>query len=147
MVMTARRPDVETPTGLPLQKEPAGPTGEAATALLLGGLITVSLVIVPLVLLGGWSGLAIAVTLMIAGLFVLTRYVQKVAWTGGSPRNLRRGLAGMGDDLAVTDDARDQLSPNDVPLDSPRRRELLHPLDEADVGASHGGRPASASHH
>lgn len=107
----------------------------------------VSLVIAPLVLLGGWGGLAIAVTVMIGGLVVLTRYVQRVAWTRGSPRNLRRGREGMEDDPAATDDAHDQLSPNDVPLDSPGRRELLHRLHEAEVGGSRDRRPAPASHH
>ena len=92
----------------------------------------VALVIIALVLLGGWDGLAISATLTICGIFALTRYVQRVAWTRNSPKHLRRGLAGMNDDLALTDDAHDQLSPHDVPLDSPEHRELLYRLHQDD---------------
>jgi hypothetical protein len=124
--MATQRPDIENPAGPPPLDAPAGPTGVAATGLLLGALIMVAIVIIPLVLVGGWVGVAIAVTLMIGGIFVLTRYVQRIAWTRKSPRNLRRGLAGMNDDLAITDAEHAQLSPHDIPLDNPGHRELLH---------------------
>ena len=103
----------------------------------------VALVIIPLALLGGWVGLAIAVTIMIGGIFVLIRYVERIAWTHSFPKNLRRGLEGMGDDLAITDDAHDELSPSDLPLDNPAHRELLHRLHEVDSRGPHKDRPAA----
>ncbi len=138
--MATQRPDIETPTGPPALDEPAGPTGKAATGLLLGGLIMVAIVIIPLALLGGWVGLAIAVTMMIGGIFVLTRYVQRIAWTRSSPKHLRHGLAGMNDDLAITDDPHDELSPSDLPLDNPAHRELLHRLHNAEARGAQNGR-------
>lgn len=139
--MATQRPDIETPSGPPPLDEPAGPTGKAATGLLFGGLIMVAIVIIPLALLGGWVGLVIAVTMMIGGIFVLTRYVQRIAWTRSSPKHLRRGLAGMNDDLAITDDPHEELSPADVPLDNPAHRELLHRLHDGDARGAENGRP------
>lgn len=101
----------------------------------------VALVIIPLALLGGWVGLAIAVTMMIGGIFVLTRHIQRIAWARSSAKNLRRGLAGMADDLAITDDAHDELSPSDLPLDNPAHRELLHRLHKVDSPGPQNGRP------
>lgn len=141
--MATERPDIETPSGPPPLEEPAGPTGQAATGLLLGGLIMVALVIIPLALLGGWVGLAIAVTMMIGGIFALIRYVQRIAWTRSSPKHLRRGLAGMNHDLAITDEAHEEPSPADVPRDSPAHRELLHRLRKVNARGAHNRRAAA----
>ena len=101
----------------------------------------VAIVIIPLVLLGGWAGLAIAVALMVGGILVLTRYIQRIAWTRSSPQNLRRGLAGMNDDLATTDEPHEELSPADVPLDNPAHRELLHRLHDPDASTGRATAP------
>jgi hypothetical protein len=90
----------------------------------LAGVMLLACVIFALVLFGGWVAFGFAVALMIFGVFVLSRYVQRVAWTRQSRRRLRGGLGGMNEDLSITDDAHEDLSLHDLPLDSPMRHEL-----------------------
>ncbi len=79
------------------------------------------LAIVGLVALTAWVALVAAVLLMVLGVFAVTRYVQQISLTRRSGERLERGLSGMNEDLAVTDDAHTQISRHDIPLGEPER--------------------------
>jgi len=100
--------------------------GSAATALPAGAFVVLVLVIVGLVLFGGWVAFGFAVALMVLGVFALTRFVQRLMRTPSS--ELDAGLSGMHRDLSITPEAHEDLSPHDIPLDSPAHRELEHRL-------------------
>lgn len=123
------RPDLDIPDAPPPEARQPGPSGVAlavATATIFG----LALVIVLVLAIGGWGGFAAAIVLMLFGVLLLTRYVQRISWTRSSPEHLRRGLAGMNDDLAHSDDAHETLSPVDLPQDNPARQELEERLHE-----------------
>jgi len=117
----AAPPGEPAPSGAPA---PSGQSG--AIALVSFGVVVGA--IFALLALGHWWGFAIAIALMLAGVFALSRYVQRIAWTRRSPQRLRRGLQGMNEDLSITDDSHSELSPLDVPLDNPAHHELQQRL-------------------
>jgi len=125
----SQQPHLSTPSGPPPEQQAAGPSGVAAVAPFVGlFLLAIAIVLLALGLLGGWWGFGIAVALMIVGVLVLSRFVQRIAWTRKSPARLRQGLSGMNEDLSVTDDAHEEISAHDLPLDNPAHRELAeHP--------------------
>jgi hypothetical protein len=96
-------------------------------------LIVLSVIIIGLVLFGGWVAFAFAFALMIAGVFGLTRYVQRVSWTRRPRKHSGRSLSEMSRDLAVTDDARRDVSPHDLPKGSPERLEAERRIHEAEA--------------
>ncbi|MCW3020132.1 MAG: hypothetical protein JWN10_2440 [Solirubrobacterales bacterium] len=119
----ADRPDVQAPHAPPPEDRQPGPSGVPfvlATAAIFG----LAVVIVVLLAIGGWVGFAVAIALMLIGVLALTRYVQRISWTRRSPREQRRGLTGMDDDLSHSDEAHETLSPVDLPHDNPARQEL-----------------------
>jgi hypothetical protein len=122
--MAAERPDRRTPRESPPLDRAAGPTGIAAV-LPAAFVILLAVVIIALVLFGGWVGFGFALALLLVGVYVLSRYVQRVAWTRSSPERLRGGLSGMNEDLAVSDDVHEELSAHDLPPDSPARHEIV----------------------
>jgi hypothetical protein len=80
----------------------------------------VVLAIVGLVAIGGWVTLVIAVLMMLAGVFGVTRYVQTIALTRQSHGDAG-GASSVAEDLAVTDDAHSQISRHDIPVGEPER--------------------------
>ncbi|HEX4466540.1 MAG TPA: hypothetical protein VH025_05095 [Solirubrobacteraceae bacterium] len=95
----------------------------------LAGVMLLACVIFALVLFGGWVAFGFAVALMIFGIFALGRYVQRIAWTRRSRRRLRGGRGAMNEDLSITDDAHEDLSLHDLPLDSPMRHDIAQRAD------------------
>ena len=119
------RPDLHTPSQPPPVDRTVGPSGLAAvTPFVAIFMLAVTIVVIGLGLIGGWVGFAIAVALTIFGVLLLSRYVQRIAWTSKSPERLRRGLAGMNEDFANSDDVHDEPSAHDIPPDNPLHREL-----------------------
>jgi hypothetical protein len=123
------RPDVHTPGTPPPEDRQPGPSG-VPFVLATAALFLLALVIVGLLALGGWVAFAAAILLLLLGLFGLSRYVQRIAWTRSSRVHLRRGLAGMNDDLSNTDDAHEDISPRDLPLDNPAHQEVEERIRE-----------------
>jgi hypothetical protein len=123
------RPDLDIPDAPPPEGRQPGPSG-VALALATATIFGLALVIVLVLAVGGWGGFAAAIVLMILGVLLLTRYVQRISWTRRSPEHLRRGVTGMNDDLAHSDDAHETLSPVDLPQDNPARQELEERLRE-----------------
>jgi Flp pilus assembly protein TadB len=97
-----------------------GPGGGQLLVALIA-LFVIVLAIVGLVAIGGWVTLVIAVLMMLAGVFGVTRYVQTISLTRQSHERLNDGLSGMNEDLAVTDDAHTQISRHDIPQGEPER--------------------------
>jgi hypothetical protein len=119
------RPDIDPPEDPPPVDSTPGPTG-IPLALAMSALFLLALVIVGLVAIGTWLTVAIAILLTLIGLFALTRFVQRIAWTRRSGAHLRRGLAGMNDDLSNSDDVHEDLSAHDLRPDKPARKEVEH---------------------
>lgn len=61
-------------------------TAVGSAAMPLGALVLVTLVLIPLGLIGGWLGLGIALALLVVGLLALAAYVARLTWTGGGGR-------------------------------------------------------------
>jgi hypothetical protein len=121
--------------------DPPDPTGVPAV-LAMACLFVIVLAIVGLVALGGWVAFAGAVVLMVGGVIFVARYVEHVSvtsragaapdlrsWRVAASRNGDEGSGGTVEDLAVTDDARSEVSVHDVPLDNPER----HAIAERDA--------------
>jgi hypothetical protein len=129
--MAAHRPHIHFPIGPPPTNRAPDPSGPAAVlpfALLFG----LALIIVGLIAIGGWVAFGFALALLIVGVFAMSRWVQQVAWTRRSSQHLRGdGVAGMSEDLAMPDDAHDEISPHDLPPDSLAHRETMRRLHTA----------------
>jgi hypothetical protein len=110
--------------------------------VLVSGLTLVGLIILALGVLGGWVGFAIALVLMILGVVALSRCVHWITQTNSNPEQPRRGSAGRNDALYITDDAREDISPHDTPLDSPAHREAVRRLHKTE----HAPLPAGQQH-
>jgi hypothetical protein len=101
--------------------ESPGPGGGQLLVALIA-LFVIVLAIVGLVAIGGWVTLAIAVALMLAGVFGVTRYVQTISITRQSRERAGGGDAsGVAGDLAATDDAHLRISRHDIPVGEPER--------------------------
>jgi hypothetical protein len=100
--------------------EAPGPGGGQLLIALIA-LFVIVLAIVGLVAIGGWVTLVVAVALMLAGVFGVTRYVQTISLTRQSGERVHSGPAGISEDLAVTDDSHAQISRHDIPLGEPER--------------------------
>ncbi len=124
--MPGERTDIQTTNRRPpLSRSSVPPPSAIATAAPLGAvLLMVALILIALSLIGGWFGLVIAILLMLAGVFGLTRYVRRIAWTRNSSHQLQTELPGTNEDPSVTDEAHGQISLRDVPADGPAHREL-----------------------
>jgi hypothetical protein len=96
-----------------------GPGGGQLLVALIA-LFVIVLAIVGLVAIGGWVTLVIAVLMMLAGVFGVTRYVQTISLTRQSHEHAG-GASGIAEDLAVTDDAHSQISRHDIPVGEPER--------------------------
>jgi hypothetical protein len=96
-----------------------GPGGGQLLVALIA-LFVIVLAIVGLVAIGGWVTLVIAVLMMLAGVFGVTRYVQTISLTRQSHGH-EGGASSVADDLAVTDDAHSQISRHDIPQGEPER--------------------------
>jgi len=136
--MAAERPDLNKPSGQPPEDAAAGPSGFAAVlpAATMFAFV-IAIVVLALALLGGWVGFAIAVALMIAGVLIMSRYVERVAWTRRTPQRVREGMAGAERDLALTDEAHDEISVHDLPLDHPAHHELARLQRQSERRRSH----------
>lgn len=122
------RPDLGLPAREPPDDRQPGPSGVALVFATVAMFAFVGLA-VGLVAIGGWAATAGALAVMVAGVFTLSRYIQRIAWTRSSPRQLRRGLSGMNEDLSLTDEGHEALSLHDLPLENPARRELEERLE------------------
>lgn len=118
------RPDVELPAQAPPQDAQPGPSGVPLMFAIVAMFVFVGVVFLLLGVVRGWVGLGVAIIVMLLGVFAVSRYVQRIAWTRSSPELLRRGLAGMNEDLANSDERHTELSPHDFPQDNPARRVL-----------------------
>lgn len=98
-------------------------SGSAGALAILGSAALVA-AIVGMLALDSWWTFAIAILLLIAGVFALTRFVQALGWTPRSGRRIEGGLKGMHEDLSISDEVHDELSPHDVPPDNPAHHEL-----------------------
>jgi len=139
--MPAERPEIELPHSPPPSRRTPGPTGTGAVvgfALIM----LLAFLIFLIVLFGGWVAFACGVALMLIGVFALTRYVQRIAWTRRSPQRLRDGLGGMNEDLAISDEAHEDLSPLDFPRGSPAYRAVARRAREQQ-SARHRSRTSS----
>jgi hypothetical protein len=123
--MATGRPDIDTPEQPPPVDGTPGPTGISLT-LAMSALFALALAIVGLVAIGTWLTDVIAVALTLAGLLAASRYVQRIAWTRRSGAHLRRGPAGMNDDLSNSDDVHEEISAHDLRPDNPARKEVEH---------------------
>lgn len=152
--MRDARKDLPPPERPPSAERQIEPTGTPAVVPAIG-LILLAVIVIALVLFGGWVAFGFAVALTIGGILVLSRYVQRVAWTRRSPRNIRRGLTGMNEDFAITDEAHEDLSVHDLPPGSPGRKEVgrrsgeieRHRLDRSTRRVFARRRPAHRSSH
>ena len=100
--------------------ESPGPGGGQLLVALIA-LFVIVLAIVGLVAIGGWVTLVIAVALMLAGVFGVTRYVQTISITRQARGRDTGGAPGVARNLAVTDDAHAQISRHDIPVGEPER--------------------------
>jgi hypothetical protein len=123
--MPSERPDIDPADEAPPVDRSPGPTGLRLT-LELSGLFGLALPILALVAIGTWLTDAIAIALMLVGVFLLTRWVQRVSWTRSPRVPRRRGLSGINEDLAITEDAHEDISVHDLRPDNPARREVEH---------------------
>ncbi|HLH13889.1 MAG TPA: hypothetical protein VKV16_03800 [Solirubrobacteraceae bacterium] len=102
----------------------AGAAAMVAFALLIGA-------IVGMVAIGEWWSLVVAVLLMIAGVALMARFVQRIGWTRRSGTRLQEGgLQGMHEDLSISDEVHSELSPHDLPRENPAHQEVEHRLRE-----------------
>lgn len=114
-----------------MAQDPPGPTGPRLTVAVIA-MLAIILGVFGLLALGGGVTVVVSIVLMLAGLFGLVLYVYGVAQTRSSRVNLPRGLSGWEDDSSVTDDAHEDISPDDLPPGSPERRELMRRIREAE---------------
>jgi len=119
------------PTGAVSGNRPLGPTGQRL-ALPVIAMIAIILAIFGLLALGGAVTLVISILLMVAGLCGLVLYISGLAKTRVSRVNLPVGLSGWDDDPTITDDAHEDIAPDDLPLGSPERRELIRRIHDAE---------------
>jgi hypothetical protein len=124
--MPSGRPDIDPADEAPPVDRSPGPTGLRLTLELSGLFGGLALPILALVAIGTWLTDAIAIVLMLVGVFLLTRWVQRVAWTRSSRARTRRGPTGMNEDLAITGDVHEDISVHDLRPDNPARREVEH---------------------
>jgi hypothetical protein len=125
------RQAAQAPTGSRREQAPPGPTGPRL-ALPVIAMIAIILAIFGLLALGGGITLVISIVLMVAGLLGLVLYINGLAKTRISRVNLPAGLSGWDDDVAVADDAHEDLALEDLPPGSPERRELARRIDAAE---------------
>jgi hypothetical protein len=111
-----------------------GPGGGQLLIALIA-LFVIVLAIVGLVAIGGWVTLVIAVLMMLAGVFGVTRYVQTISLTRQSHEHGAGGASSVAEDLAVTDDAHSQISRHDIPVGEPERN-AAPPTSEGEQPAS-----------
>ena len=95
-------------------------------------MLAIILAIFGLLALGGGAMLVISILVMIAGLLGLVLYINRLAKTRVARAKLPPGLSGWDDDLAVTDDPHEDIAPDDLPLGSPERRELMRRIHDAE---------------
>jgi hypothetical protein len=101
-------------------------------ALPVVAMLAVILAIYGLLALGSGITLVISILVMIAGLLGLVLYINRLAKTRIARANLPPGLSGWDDDLTVTDDAHEDIAPDDLPIGSPERRELMRRIQDAE---------------
>ena len=138
--MDGETPDLERP---PTSDAPTDRTiGRSGTPVaLLGGVpIVLAVVIIGLVLTGGWIAFAIAIVLMVGGVIVLARVIRGATLDRASRKNLSQGLHGVSDDFAITDDAHEDILPQDLPPGE-TRREVEHRIADAEKDLSPSQEP------
>lgn len=86
--MAINQPNRQPPSGVRPAERSAEPALAAASPL-VAVLVLVG-AIVAFVALGAWTGLAVALALMVLGVAVLARYVGRLARTGPAPQRSRR---------------------------------------------------------
>lgn len=81
--------------------------------------------IVGLVLFGGWAAFGVALALMVAGVVALARYVERISLTRSAGEQMRAASSlAAREALYLEDESHDELSADDVPLDSPVHRDV-----------------------
>jgi hypothetical protein len=106
--------------------------------MLIAAVALLVVIIVALVLFGDWFTFAIAIALMILGLFSVGRYVQRITRTRSAPRPR---AAATKERVAEADDPHEDLSPHDLPPGGYAHREVEHRAQDAQAGS----RPARDS--
>jgi len=129
--MAQHPPDTQTPVGSASENERRGSSGPGLAPALVA-MIGIILAIFGLLALGGAVALGIAIVLMIGGLAGLVLYVYRMSRTRVSRAQLPRGLAGWDYDPAISDDPHADISPDDLPLGSPGRREIERRIHDAE---------------
>jgi len=147
--MAAERPDLHEPRTRPPRERAAGPDGPPLV-LFFSALFLLAVGVACLFGMGGaagpWVALGVGLLLLVLGVLGLSRYVQRIAWTGSSRTHLRRGLSGMNVDMTVTDDAHEDISPEDLPPDSPTHHELERRIMEEERRLTPGRRPRAPTY-
>ena len=118
-----RRPELELPEDRPPAERQAGPSGLGVVSATVGMFAFVGAIFV-LLGIGGTSATGAAIAVMVLGVVVVSRYVERISWTRSSPTQLRRGPAGTKEGLSASDEAHDELSPYDFPRENPARQQL-----------------------
>jgi len=117
------RADLELATDQPPVGRQPGPSGLGFVSATVAMFAFVGAIFV-LLGVGGSVATGGAILLMLLGVAVVSRYMQRISRTRSSPTQPRSGLAGMNEDLAVSDEESGELSPYDFPRSNPARQQL-----------------------
>ncbi len=101
-----------------------GPSGESFALATAAAVLLIAL-IVGLVLFGGWVAFGVALALMVVGVVAPARYVERISLTRRAAGQVRAAPSmAAREALYLEDESHDELSADDVPLDSPVHRDV-----------------------
>ncbi len=101
----------------------AGPSGLGVVSATVGMFAFVGAIFL-LLGVGGTIATGAAIAVMVLGVVVVSRYVQRISFTRGSPTQRQRGPAGTDEERSGSDEAHEELCPYDFPRENHARRQL-----------------------